>query len=61
MGLPHLERLRHIRDLLTTQGRHGAATAKLTCYSAAGFTDDLRAEAGRTGDVILTDASNLYR
>ena len=38
MGLAHLERLRHIRRLLTAQGRPGAATARLLCFSGAGFT-----------------------
>jgi hypothetical protein len=38
MGLSHLERLTHIRALLTAQGRYGASDARLACYSAAGFT-----------------------
>ena len=41
MGMGHLERLRHIRRLLTAQGRHGAATARLLCFSGAGFTAGL--------------------
>jgi uncharacterized protein len=60
MGFGHLNRLRGIRGLLTAQGRHGAATAKLACYSGAGFTDELRAEADRSGDVLLIGLNDLY-
>lgn len=60
MGRDHLARLRHIRGLLTAKGIAAAAYAKLACYSAAGFTDDLRAEAHRSSDVILIGASDLY-
>jgi uncharacterized protein len=41
MGMKHLERLRLIRDLLTAQGKPGAASARLLCFSGAGFTDAL--------------------
>lgn len=61
MGTGHLDRLRHIRSLLTTQRRPGAESARLTCYSAAGFTDELRAEADADPAVILVDAAALYR
>lgn len=60
MGQGHVSRLRHIRGLLTAKGRPGAATAKLACYSAAGFTDALRAEAERSTDIVLVDAGDLY-
>ena len=36
-------------------GRSGAATARLPCFSGAGFTDGLAAEASRVGDVRLPD------
>jgi hypothetical protein len=42
MGTGHVDRLRRIRALLTTQNRFGAETAKLVCYSGAGFSDQLR-------------------
>lgn len=60
MGISHLERLRHIRGLLTAQGRHGAATACLLCYSGAGFTADLTQEASRTSGVRLLTPADLY-
>jgi AAA+ ATPase superfamily predicted ATPase len=60
MGLAHLERLRHIRGLLTTQGRHGAATARLLCFSGAGFTSELTDEAARSADLRLVTPVDLY-
>src|ERR1700722_13293499 len=38
MGLAHLERLRHIRGLLTAQRRPGAGAARLLCLSGAAVT-----------------------
>jgi len=60
MGMQHLSRLRHIRGLLTAQDRPGAATARLFCFSGAGFTGELHAEADRAGDVVLVDPADLY-
>lgn len=61
MGLPHLERLRHIRALLTAQGRHHhAATAKLVCYGGGGFTPELRDLASRGDEVVLVGLEALY-
>ncbi|GAA1897128.1 hypothetical protein GCM10009716_04000 [Streptomyces sodiiphilus] len=61
MGLGHLDRLRHIRALLVAQGRYGAGTAALVCFSAAGFTDELRRVAGEDPGVLLVGAADLYR
>jgi hypothetical protein len=60
MGVQHLDRLRHIRGLLTAQHRNGAATARLLCFSGAGFTADLTREASQAGDVRLLSPSDLY-
>jgi hypothetical protein len=60
MNLAHLERLRHIRGLLTAQGRHGAVTARLLCFSGAGFTAELRDEAAQSGEVRLLTPADLY-
>jgi hypothetical protein len=60
MGVPHLDRLRHIRGLLTAQQRNGAATARLLCFSGAGFSADLTREASQAGDVRLLSPSDLY-
>ncbi|OIV38756.1 ATPase [Mangrovactinospora gilvigrisea] len=61
MGIGHLERLAHIRGLLTAQGRRGAAEARLACYSAAGFSDQLRERADKDPGIVLVEASDLYR
>jgi AAA+ ATPase superfamily predicted ATPase len=60
MGIGHLDRLRHIRGLLTAQHRHGAATARLLCFSGAGFTPELVQEATRSGDARLVTPADLY-
>lgn len=61
MGLPHLNRLERIRDLLIDQGRLGADSAKLACFSAAGFTEQLRELAAKRDDVVVVGAEGLYR
>jgi hypothetical protein len=58
-GLPYLDRLRHIRRLLTVQQRRGAETARLLCFSGAGFTADLAREASRAGNVRLLAPADL--
>jgi hypothetical protein len=60
MSVTHLDRLRHIRDLLTAVGRPGAAGARLLCFSGAGFTDGLAREAAARSDVVLVGATDLY-
>ncbi|MBF9067719.1 AAA family ATPase [Streptacidiphilus fuscans] len=61
MGIGHLERLARIRALLTAQGRHGAESARLVCFSAAGFTDELRSRAAADGGIVLVGAADFYR
>jgi AAA+ ATPase superfamily predicted ATPase len=60
MGISHLNRLRRIRDLLTAQGRHDAAVARLVCYSGHGFTDDLLQAADRDDAIVLVTVDDLY-
>jgi hypothetical protein len=60
MGMGHLERLRHIRGLLTARGRRGAAAARLLCFSGAGFSPELTGEAARSGDIRLLTPADLY-
>lgn len=59
-GAPHLERLRHIRDLLTARGTGSSERTRLLCFSGAGFTGDLRALADRDATVQLVDLDRLY-
>ena len=61
MGLAHLKRLERIRGLLVGQGRHGAERARCACFSAAGFTDELRARAADDPRILLIEAADLYR
>ncbi len=56
----HLERLRRIRTLLTAQGRLGAESAKLACYSGAGFSAELRGHAAEDNSIILVGLDDLY-
>ena len=55
----HVRRLRRARDLLAVKGYDTSAT-RLTCYSGAGFDDDLRAEAGRDKLIQLVGLNTLY-
>jgi hypothetical protein len=60
MGLAHLARLQHIRDLLPARDPGASARTRLLCFSGAGFTDDLRALADRDATVQLIDLNRLY-
>jgi len=61
MGIGHLDRLRRIRALLTAQGRHGADTAKLVCFSGSRFTDELTAAATPDSGIVLIGPDRLYQ
>lgn len=59
-GIADLERLEHIRALLTANG-HDATKAVLGLFSTNGFTDQLTTEAARRSDrVLLTGLDQLY-
>jgi hypothetical protein len=59
-GLAELRRLQHLRELLTMAG-HDASDAALSLFSAAGFTDDLAAEATVSrGKIVLVTLADLY-
>ncbi|WP_374113382.1 ATP-binding protein [Frankia sp. AgB1.8] len=60
MGLAHLDRLRRIRELLSAQGRPGATTARLACFSAAGFSDQLVRASDDVPDLTLVGPADLY-
>jgi uncharacterized protein len=51
-GLAQLQRLEHVRALLTAGG-HDAAEARLGLFSTTGFTDELTDHARHAGDKIL--------
>lgn len=59
MGAGHLERLRHIRSLLTRSGTATEAT-RLYCFSGTGFTDELNQLAKNDPTIQLIDLPRLY-
>ena len=59
-GMAELRRLEHIRELLTAAGHH-AGEAVLGLFGAAGFTEDLAAEAAASnGKLLLVSLEDLY-
>ncbi|MEV4110576.1 ATP-binding protein [Nonomuraea sp. NPDC049695] len=58
-GLPDLERLDAIRDVLTRTG-HETAGMITAIFSTTGFTQDLIGAAAARADVILVDLPRLY-
>lgn len=59
MGVRDLRRLQDIRDRLGARRDVDAGGARLACYGAGGFTDELRAIADR-GHVLLVGPEDLY-
>ncbi|WP_405179183.1 hypothetical protein [Nocardia sp. NBC_01377] len=57
MGSGHIDRLRRIRDLLST--KFDTTHTRLACYSGAGFMPAALAASDR-GDVVLIDSDALY-
>jgi uncharacterized protein len=58
-GAAHIERLRHIRTLITAAGRYDTSRTRLLCFSGAGFNDKARSAAA-AGEVQLIDLPALY-
>lgn len=58
-GTGDLQRLDHIRDVLTGTG-HNARASVLALFSATGFTPDLEKAASRRADVELVDLNRMY-
>ncbi|WP_147140903.1 ATP-binding protein [Stackebrandtia albiflava] len=61
MGIAHLERLRHIRDLIEHSGKYDTTGTRLLHFTTAGFSDSLRTEAGNADDIALITPQDLYR
>jgi AAA+ ATPase superfamily predicted ATPase len=59
LDLPALQRLQHIRSLLTARPDIDVSEARLLCVSGRGFSADL-VDAQRRGEVILVDLERLY-
>lgn len=60
MGIAHIDRLRHVRGLITQAGRYDTAHTKLMCFSGAGFNDKARSAAAADPDIHLIDLAMLY-
>jgi AAA+ ATPase superfamily predicted ATPase len=60
MGVGHLRRLEHIRDLLRVRDGVDAESTRLLCFSGAGFTDELRRLAADDTTLQLVDLARLY-
>ncbi len=59
MGEGHLDRLRHIRDVITRNGKYDTSRTKLLCFSGAGFNHKALA-AAQTEEIALVDLPMLY-
>ncbi|WP_306474061.1 ATP-binding protein [Streptomyces sp. Ru87] len=60
MGQTHVERLRHIRDLLARSGRYDTSDTRLLCFSGAGFNAKAEAAALASPDLQLVSLDALY-
>ncbi|MEU6378234.1 ATP-binding protein [Streptomyces sp. NPDC046909] len=60
MGVAHLERLQHIRDLIAQTGRYDTTHTRLLCFSGAGFNDKLSHSAEAAPGIQLIDLPQLY-
>ncbi|MGW7290428.1 AAA family ATPase [Streptomyces sp. NPDC054847] len=60
IGAAHIQRLEHVRDLITRSGRYDTTHTRLLCFSGAGFNGKARAAAEASRDVGLVDPAMLY-
>ena len=60
MGIAHIDRLRHIRDLITQAGRYDTSGTRLICFSGADFNNKAHASSDTNPDVRLIDLTALY-
>jgi AAA+ ATPase superfamily predicted ATPase len=58
MGAAHVERLRHVRELITVGGRYDTTHTRLLCFSGTGFNHKARAAAD--AGIRLIDLATLY-
>ena len=60
MGIAHIERLQHIRDLIAASGRYDTSGTRLICFSGAGFDARAVDQASAAPDVHLIGLPALY-
>ena len=59
-GIAHIERLQHIRDLITRAGRYDTTHTQLLCSSGAGFNDKACTAAATSPGIRLLDLATSY-
>ncbi|ELP69879.1 AAA family ATPase [Streptomyces turgidiscabies] len=60
MGIAHIDRLRHIRDLITQAGRYDTSGTRLICFSGADFNSTARGSSAADAGVHLINLAALY-
>lgn len=60
MGVSHIARLRRIAELVRSGGRYDTRVTRLACFGGSGFTDELRALAADSDEVVLVGLGELY-
>lgn len=60
MGIGHLERLQHIRELLHARGATSSEQTRLMCFSGGGFTEELHQAAEQDPTIQLVGLDRLY-
>ncbi|WP_432930708.1 hypothetical protein ACQPZZ_09145 [Microbispora sp. CA-135349] len=60
MGVAHIERLRHIRDLIAKSGRYDTTDTRVVCFSGTGFNDAALAQGAASPGVHLIGLPALY-
>lgn len=60
MGAAHIDRLKHMRDLIARSGRFTTRDTRLLLFSGAGFNDKARKAAQQDPDIALIDLTQIY-
>jgi hypothetical protein len=60
IGIAHIERLQHIRDLIAQARRYDTTHTRFICFSGAGFNAKARAAADASPGIQLIDLPTLY-
>jgi len=61
IGMKHLERLEHIRNLLVATGESGASNARLLLFGGSGFSDAVVERATSDPSIQLVGLDRLYQ
>lgn len=58
--IAHIDRLRHIRSLITRAGRYDTSGTRLILFSGAGFNGNAVSAAASASDIALIGLTDLY-